>query len=580
MPRPGRAVSLSPATREASAWLWGVLHDQRTAWVILVVSVALTALAWYISDRAQTKLMREQFVFRTTEVDTSIVQRMKHYELLLRGGVALFDSSVEVKRDEWRTYVKALNFHEQYPGIQAMGFSRVIPRSEKAAHVQAVRAEGFPGYAIAPEGDRDEYHPVVYIEPFDDRNQRAFGFDMYAEPTRRAAMDCARDSGRTCVSGVVTLKQETERDVQRGFLMYLPVFQRDVPHATAPERRRALRGFVYAAFRGKDLMGGIFGGKFADLDYWIFDGMMADPRSLLFQNHPGAVLREDTELAWTSHLQVVGRGWTVRFSSTSARYDSARAQPFVIAFGGLLIDVLLFAIVGSLARTQKRAVAMANGMTVELRRSLREKEVLLQEVHHRVKNNLQVIASLINLQLGKSDSDVARDALEECQGRVLAIALIHEKLYQTDVAGVPFAEYIRDLATSVAGAVETSASHVQLEFAVKPVVLEVEQAIPCGLILQELLSNVYKHAFPGGAEGKVTVELEEAAGLVTLAVNDDGVGFPPSFDPNTASSLGLRLIRMLSEQLEAEVHTTNQHGARTEICFAQRMRESMGASAS
>jgi two-component sensor histidine kinase/CHASE1-domain containing sensor protein len=581
MHRPVRAVSLSPATRDASAWIWAVLRDQRTAWVILAVSVALTALAWYISDRAQTKLMREEFVFRAAEVDTSIVQRMRHYELLLRGGVALFDASEEVTRDEWNSYVQALHFQEQYPGIQGVGFSLRVPRADKDAHVQSVRAEGFPHYAIRPAGDRDEYHPAVYLEPFDRRNQRAFGYDMHSEPTRRVAMDSARDTGRASVSGIVTLKQETEHDVQRGFLMYLPVFRRGAPRATLEERRRALRGFVYAPFRGKDLMGGIFGGKFADVDYWIFDGATSDPNALLFQNHAGAVSSSNAELSWTSTVEVFGRAWTVRFASNPSRYDPVRAQPLLIAFGGLLIDLLLFAIVGSLARTQQRAIRLANEMTAELRRTLKEKDILLQEVHHRVKNNLQVIASLINLQLRKPESDKARDALEECQGRVLAIALIHEKLHQvTDATGVPFADYIRDLATSVAGAAAVDASHVQLEFAVKPIVLDVEQAIPCGLILQELLSNVFKHAFPRDAHGTVTIGLEEAEGVVALVVRDDGIGFLPGFDPNAASSLGLRLVRMLSEQLEAEVRTTNEHGARTEIRFARRTaRPSMTASA-
>ncbi|HKU40878.1 MAG TPA: CHASE domain-containing protein [Polyangiales bacterium] len=556
-----------------------MLHDPRTAWVTLVVSIVLTALAWYISDRSQTKLLKERFVFRTTEVETAIVQRMKQYELVLRGGVALFEASEAVTRDEWRAYVQALHFREHYPGIQAVGFSQRIPRESKDAHVAALRAQGHDDYAIAPAGERDEYHSIIYIEPFDARNQRAFGFDMHTEPTRRAAMDQARDSGQTSVSGVVTLKQETEHDVQQGFLMYIPVFANGAPRTTVEERRKTLRGFVYAAFRGRDLMGGIFGGKFADLDYWIFDGTGADPRALVFQNHPGAVLRPDADLSWTSHVEVAGHPWTVRFSSSSSRFEPGRAQPLLIAFGGLLIDVLLFVIVGSLARTQDRAVHIANQMTAELRRSLKEKDILLQEVHHRVKNNLQMISSLIGLQLRKLDSASAQAALEECQGRVLAIALIHEKLYQVaGGAGIQFADYVRDLATSVAAAAEDGAGRVKLEFAVQPLALEVGQAIPCGLIVQELLSNVFKHAYEDGAKGTVTVELVEHDGLVTLAVGDDGVGFPDDFDPHRAASLGLRLVRMLSEQLEAELQTSNGRGARTAIRFARQAPAEMVAS--
>lgn len=101
---------------------------------------------------------------------------MNHYELVLRGGVALFEASEQVTRGEWRTYVRALRFQNDYPGIQGLGFSRRIPRAEKAAHEAAVRAEGYASYAITPEGERDEYNAIVYLEPFDARNQRAFGF--------------------------------------------------------------------------------------------------------------------------------------------------------------------------------------------------------------------------------------------------------------------------------------------------------------------------------------------------------------------------------------------------------------------
>ena len=157
-----------------------------------------------------------------------------------------------------------------------------------------------------------------------------------------------------------------------------------------------------------------------------------------------------------------------------------------------------------------------------LQASLKEKEVLLQEVHHRVKNNLQVIASLLNMQLRKVDSQAARSALEECRNRVLAIALIHEKLYQSkDYGRVPFSDYIRTIAGNVFQSAGISPGVVQLAVQIEPITLPVDKAIPCGLLVNELITNALKHAFPDRREGIVEVALSAREGKVSLCVKDD-----------------------------------------------------------
>ena len=157
---------------------------------------------------------------------------------------------------------------------------------------------------------------------------------------------------------------------------------------------------------------------------------------------------------------------------------------------------------------RKRLEDNVRARTHELSAALREREVLLQEVHHRVKNNLQVISSLINLQMRKLERGASRDSLEECQTRVQAIALIHEKLYQSrDYARVPFADYARTLVSIVFHATGISPGDIDLEMAIEDVAVPVDRAIPCGLLLNELITNALKHAFVDGRRGKVRVEL-------------------------------------------------------------------------
>jgi two-component sensor histidine kinase len=208
---------------------------------------------------------------------------------------------------------------------------------------------------------------------------------------------------------------------------------------------------------------------------------------------------------------------------------------------------------------------------VALAQSLKEREVLLQEVHHRVKNNLQVISSLINMQVRKLDPGRTREALEECKTRVLAIALIHEKLYQSkDYSQVRFAEYARSLAANVFHATGISQREVALELAIGEIPLGVDRAIPCGLVINELITNALKHGFPDARPGRIRVELIELEGdLLRLTVQDSGVGLPVGFDIQKAESMGLQLVTTLAEQLDATLVVSNAGGASFQLPFAR-----------
>jgi PAS domain S-box-containing protein len=206
--------------------------------------------------------------------------------------------------------------------------------------------------------------------------------------------------------------------------------------------------------------------------------------------------------------------------------------------------------------------------TVELTTLLREKEVLLQEVHHRVKNNLQVISSLINMQRRHLGEGSAAVALEDCQSRIQTIALIHEQLYQEqDFSRVSFADYARSLAENVFAVTGVSRSRVALDLQVADIALAVDRAIPCGLILNELISNALKHAFPGTRKGTVTVEMRSAGERLELTVRDDGVGLPSELDLVAAESLGLKLVSTLVEQLSGRLERGYEGGASFRLEF-------------
>jgi two-component sensor histidine kinase len=204
-------------------------------------------------------------------------------------------------------------------------------------------------------------------------------------------------------------------------------------------------------------------------------------------------------------------------------------------------------------------------------RHSREKEVLLQEIHHRVKNNLQIITSLLRMQSRAVPDPAFSDALRECQNRVASMALIHDKLYRArDLARVSFPEYVRDLTSNILTSYALPARSVRVKLDIDDLSLSLDCAVPCGLILNELMSNCLKHAFPVGHSGTVHVGFHaEGEQELCLVVQDDGVGMPAAIDLERTSSLGWRLIRALVQQLDGVVQCRTAGGTLVEIRFAR-----------
>jgi PAS domain S-box-containing protein len=204
-----------------------------------------------------------------------------------------------------------------------------------------------------------------------------------------------------------------------------------------------------------------------------------------------------------------------------------------------------------------------------IKASLKEKEVLLKEIHHRVKNNLQVICSLLNLQAGYTSDQPTSEMFRESQQRVRSMALVHETLYRAqDLARIDFAEYVQSLTASLARSYGRPEISVALKGERSSVFLGVDKAVPCGLIVNELVSNALKHAFPKGRKGEVCVTLQGDSGLqLTLDVSDDGVGFPARLDFRNTTSLGLQLVNTLTEQLQGTIALQNYGGTTFQIQF-------------
>lgn len=218
----------------------------------------------------------------------------------------------------------------------------------------------------------------------------------------------------------------------------------------------------------------------------------------------------------------------------------------------------------------KQLNELLEGQVRERTAIAREREVLLREVHHRVKNDLQLISSMLSMQARQLADPDSVAALEECQSRVQTVAWIHEHMYRSEsLARMSFSANIRTLASGVFRVAGVAPGSIELEVNTEDdIALGVECAIPCGLIVNELVTNSLKHAFPNGRHGKVSVNVKRLPEQrLSLEVEDNGVGFPRPRAENGEQSLGWRLVEAFAEQLQAEVSVTHDNGTRVAVVF-------------
>jgi PAS domain S-box-containing protein len=200
--------------------------------------------------------------------------------------------------------------------------------------------------------------------------------------------------------------------------------------------------------------------------------------------------------------------------------------------------------------------------------ALKEKEILLKEIHHRVKNNLQIISSLLNLQSGYIKDKDSIAIFKESQNRIRSMAIIHEKLYQSkDMSQIDFSEYVSELVSNLFGSYSLNSALIILHQNINNILLEIDLAINLGLIINEIVSNAFKHAFPSGSKGNLYISLKKNEQKYELIIEDDGIGFSSEIDFRTTESLGLQLIITLVEQIGGEIFLFREKGTKFVIKF-------------
>ena len=263
------------------------LRLRRFPLLVLIVSLAGTGVVWYgLKTQAEANAAAD-FENDTRQISETVGARMRAYEDALQSVVALFAASEAVTRDDWRRFVDRLELRRDYPGIEVLGFAKHLGMQQRAGHERDMRAQGLPEYRVWPEGSRDEYMAVTFIEPFSGQTRRVLGYDMLANPTSRSAMERARDTGAVSLSGRWTVVQDTVPTLKRRYsCSRLSIRRESSPTVMADDS--ALVGYVYAALRCDDLMADILRNSVVDIGLAVYDGNRAPAGSLLYAERAGA----------------------------------------------------------------------------------------------------------------------------------------------------------------------------------------------------------------------------------------------------------------------------------------------------
>ena len=350
-------------------------HSDRKnfAWIVLIVGFLATfSTTLYIKSNVDL-IIEEEFVAKCEEIKRTISERLDDHARILSSGVALFDVLDTVSREEWYEFTQHQHLENQLPGIQGIGFSLLIPREKLAKHIRDIRDKGFSHYTLYPEGDRKIYTSIIYLEPFSDRNLRAFGYDMFTESVRQAAMEQARDTHDAALSGKVILVQETEERIQSGTLMYVPVYRKGAPTRTIEQRRAAVYGWVFSPYRMNDLIEGVLGVDYLarekQLSLQVFDGKRPLSQSLLYTSANDKHIDKITSSRQVP-IEFNGHYWTLIFKLTGDGVGTVKyLGMWLVMGGGTLIVLLLFALINVLSKARIEALNLAEERAEELRAS-------------------------------------------------------------------------------------------------------------------------------------------------------------------------------------------------------------------
>lgn len=502
------------------------------SWLSLILLALLTVAAWRATDRYVYARIEERFRTDVRQTAGEIEQRLQEYRLALRAVAGLFKATDgAVTPAQWDAYINGLALEKHFPGVHGVGYAKLLTEGEVPAHIAALRAQGLGDYTLRPAGERASYAPITYLSVYDGLAPVGLGFDMLTEPTRRAAMEKARDSGDAAVSGPVLQPPDTANP-RRGVLLYQPIFRAGAPTDTVEQRRKAIEGFVFSPLRLENLLRNVQHPTQSNIHIQLVDADDPSPGGPLLElGDPGDIGTDAPPLSTALPLQMAERTWLM-YARAGSFYvlPTESYLPPLIAVGGGVIDILLFIVVNSLLSQRRRAEELAQEMTAELQQKNRDLEQFTNVLAHHLQEPVRLIY-VFTQRLAKIMGDAKSSDAALCLDTILAAAARERALLRDVQLYLSVGQEHANSRSSVKQSVEAACRHLSALIARTEAEVIIgegrEVAVPGNQLLElfmALIGNALVHTRPDQAP-KIHIACRNInPAWVEVTVSDNGPG--------------------------------------------------------
>lgn len=534
--------------------------------VVFLTMVVLIGSAWRTARQDLTTTRNNLIEERALLSETNVLQQVYSYENALLASRGLILSSDEVDKGEWKSFVSALQLGERMGGMLGIGYADLIEPQDLSRYEASVRRDGAGNFSVWPkEPERELYSSIRYIEPLDDINRPALGYDMYSESIRRDAMKRAIDSGQPEMTSKILLVQGGENRIP-GLNLYQALYRKNAPIDTVEQRREAVIGFVYAPFIAQQLFGSVFSEQENEYNVRVYDGDHADSDALLYEQHVG-----DDTFQWVraDTLDVAGVRWTFEFGIKDTIVpQSVRERPRSVLVGGMLLAFLIATMVYLLLQRRTKRLVEKEERRIQL-----AKDNMLSLASHQLRTPATGVKQYVGMvlegftgELTPEQEDMLRSAYESNERQ---LRIINEFLYLAKTEAdrivvtpqlIDLVVLVREITADMQSEIQDSGHALTLKTRRNKTVCAAD-IHSTRMIVENLVSNAIKYTPRGG---KITITIGSDERGCFVKVKDSGVGIaeedlPKLFQqftriPNeltkqtSGSGIGLYLAKQLAER--------------------------------
>jgi signal transduction histidine kinase len=549
----------------------------------LIVFVAFFGLSiWSSIDASHTNQdNRAQIATRHVEqTQATIQERLTRYEDILRAGAGFFGGSDNVTRDEWKHFVDTFELNKRYPGILAAGYIPVVDSANLGSFLEQARNQGLPDYSVHPSGERTNYAPVLYIEPMNAINQKAVGYDMLSEASRKRALELARDSGQTTITDTVILAQDSQTVPQPALLIYMPLYDHAGIPPTTDERRAHLTGYTYAPFRVQEFFSKIEESKDSQFGFEIKD--LANPNAPLYQSPSFSKLSQASSAEHITNIfQVNNRKWTITgVVDPNVITAQERTRPASVFWGGLLFSIFVAGFIYLLLLNRTRILTHREDREIN-----DVKDELLALASHQLRTPAtgvkQYIGMLREGYAGELNEEQMKYLDKAYASNERQLSTINEMLFvaRADAGNIELIRERFDLTSLVRDIIDEHGGAITERRQVLSVKLPKQKLFVYAdtryvrMAIENVLSNATKYT---PEEGSITIMLDHDKNNARLVIKDTGVGVSKKdYDllfqkfariPNeltnkvTGSGIGLYLAKKVVEAHHGEINFLSEVG--------------------